>query len=193
MTSTTTSTSSRRIRFKDWLFDPPVTGHAATAIMRFMVGGVFLSEGILKFVFANQGVGRFAKLGFPMPALTASFIGGLEIVDGLLLIAGLLTRVAAIPFVVEMVVAILATKVALYLGTSPLPLPPSPPRVGLWAVLHESRSDWAQLLTSLYLIIVGPGRWSLDALLRRRHAPAVGAWARDPHRETGPAGATVQT
>jgi putative oxidoreductase len=170
-------TTSRLIRLKDWLFDPPVTGHPATAIMRVMVGGVFLSEGILKFVFANQGVGRFTKLGFPMPELTASFIGGLEIVGGCLLIAGLLTRVAAIPFVVEMVVAILATKVALFLGTSPLPPPPSPPRAGLWAVLHESRSDWAQLLTSLYLIIVGPGRWSLDAVLQRRREPAVGATA----------------
>jgi uncharacterized membrane protein YphA (DoxX/SURF4 family) len=192
MTSTSTPTS-RLIRFKDWLFDPPVTGPRATAIMRFMVGGVFLSEGILKFVFANQGVGRFTKLGFPMPALTASFVGGLEIVGGLLLIAGLLTRVAAIPFVIEMLVAILSTKVALYLGTSPLPLPPSPPKVGMWAVLHESRSDWAQLLTSLYLIIVGPGRWSLDALLHRRRAPAVGATAGDPHRETGPTGVTVQS
>jgi uncharacterized membrane protein YphA (DoxX/SURF4 family) len=167
--------TSRLLRFKDWLLDPPVTGHSATALMRFMVGAVFLSEGIIKFVFANQGVGRFTKLGFPMPALTASFIGGLEIVGGCLLIAGLLTRVAAIPFVIEMVVAILATKVSLFLGTSPLPLPPSPPRTGLWAVLHESRSDWAQLLTSLYLVVVGPGRWSLDAVLHRRREHAASA------------------
>jgi uncharacterized membrane protein YphA (DoxX/SURF4 family) len=160
--------------------------------MRVMAGGVFLSEGIIKFVFANQGVGRFTKLGFPMPDFTASFIGGLEIVGGLLLIAGLLTRLAAIPFAIEMVVAILATKVALFLGTSPLPLPPSPPRTGMWAVLHESRSDWAQLLTSLYLVIVGPGRWSLDALLHRRRAPAAGAPASDAHLETGPSGVTVR-
>jgi putative oxidoreductase len=185
-------TSSPFIRFKDWLFDPPVTGHPATAIVRVMVGGVFLSEGIIKFVFANQGVGRFIKLGFPMPALTASFVGGLEIVGGCLLIAGLLTRVAAIPFVVEMLVAILATKVSLYLGTSPLPLPPSPPRVGLWAVLHESRSDWAQLLMSMYLIIVGPGRWSLDALLHRRRELAVAAGAIEPRPLTGPAGVTAR-
>jgi len=180
-------TTSRSFRFKDWLLDPPVTGHPATAIMRVMVGGVFLSEGILKFVYTNQGVGRFTKLGFPLPELTASFIGGLEIVGGCLLIAGLLTRVAAIPFVVEMVVAILATKVSLFLGTSPLPPPPSPPRVGLWAVLHESRSDWAQLLTSLYLIIVGPGQLSLDAYLRRRRRSAVGAWTSDPHLVTASA------
>jgi uncharacterized membrane protein YphA (DoxX/SURF4 family) len=160
--------------------------------MRFMAGGVFLSEGILKFVFANQGVGRFTKLGFPLPALTASFIGGLEIVGGCLLIAGLLTRAIALPFVVEMLVAILATKVSLYLGTSPLPLPPAPPRTGMWAVLHESRSDWAQLLTSLYLIVVGPGAWSLDARLHRRRASAAGAVTRNAHLGTGSAGVTVQ-
>ncbi len=164
---------SKRFQFTDWVFHPPVDGPPATGLMRVMAGGVFLSEGILKFVYTNQGVGRFTKLGFPFPHFTASFVGGLEIVGGCLMIAGLLTRAAAIPFVVEMVVAILSTKVALFLGTSPLPLPPSPPRVGIWAVLHESRSDWAQLLTSLYLMAVGPGRWSLDAWLHRRAGPVV--------------------
>jgi putative oxidoreductase len=67
-----------------------------------------------------------------------------------------------------MVVAILTTKVSLYLGTSPLPLPPAPPTVGFWAVMHETRSDYAQILTSTFLLIAGPGAWSLDALLRRR-------------------------
>jgi uncharacterized membrane protein YphA (DoxX/SURF4 family) len=139
-----------------------------------MAGGVFLSEGILKFVFTNQGVGRFTKLGFPWPELTATFVGGLEIVGGLLLIAGLLTRITAIPFVVEMVVAILTTKIALYLGTSPLPLPPAPPRSGFWAVMHETRSDYAQLLTVAFLMLSGPGRWSLDAWLRSRRAATSG-------------------
>jgi uncharacterized membrane protein YphA (DoxX/SURF4 family) len=137
-------------------------------LLRLMVGGVFLSEGILKFVYRNQGVGRFTKLGFPFPNLTATFIGALEIVGGILLIAGLLTRFAAIPFIVEMIVAILCTKISLYLGTSPLPLPPAPPTVGIWAVLHETRSDWAQLLTVAFLMLAGPGRWSIDALLAQR-------------------------
>jgi uncharacterized membrane protein YphA (DoxX/SURF4 family) len=132
-----------------------------------MAGGVFLSEGILKFIYVNQGVGRFTKIGIPFPQETATFIGVLEIVGGLLLIAGLFTRVVAIPFIVEMVVAILTTKVSLYLGTSPLPLPPSPPKVGFWAVMHESRSDYAQILTSSFLLVAGPGSWSLDALLLR--------------------------
>jgi putative oxidoreductase len=112
-------------RVLDFLLNPPLTAPRSTLVMRLMVGGVFLSEGILKFVYPNQGVGRFTKLGIPMPELTANFIGGLEIVGGILLMAGLFTRIIAIPFIVEMVVAILTTKIALYLGTSPLPLPPA--------------------------------------------------------------------
>jgi uncharacterized membrane protein YphA (DoxX/SURF4 family) len=140
-----------------------------------MAGGVFLSEGILKFVYPNQGVGRFTKLGFPFPHATATFIGALEIVGGVMLIAGLATRFVTIPFIVEMVVAVLSTKIALYLGTSPLPLPPALPKVGMWAVLHESRSDWAQLLTAAFLMFVGPGRWSLDAWLARQRVEGASA------------------
>jgi uncharacterized membrane protein YphA (DoxX/SURF4 family) len=146
-----------------WVFVPPVDGPRATLFVRAMAGGVFFSEGLLKFVYANQGVGRFTKLGFAWPELTANFVAGLEIVGGILLMTGLLTRFIAIPFIVEMIVAILSTKVALYLGTSPLPLPPSPPKVGFWAVLHESRSDYAQLLSCAFLLAAGPGRWSFDA------------------------------
>ena len=157
----------RAERFVEWLTRPPVDGPASIALLRAMAGGVFLWEGILKFVYVNQGVGRFTKLGFPEPALTAHLVGTFEIVGGVLLLAGLLTRIAAIPFVVEMLVAMLSTKVALFLGHSPLAPPSSPPLVGAWAVLHEVRSEWAQLLTVTFLAINGPGRWSLDALFAR--------------------------
>jgi len=133
-----------------------------------MAGGVFFWEGILKFVYVNQGVGRFTKLGIPFPHFTATSVGYLEIVGGLLLLTGLMTRPIAIPFVAEMIVAMLSTKISLYLGRSPLPLPPSPPQIGLWAVLHEVRSEYAQILTVLFLLINGPGKWSLDAVLLRR-------------------------
>ena len=151
-----------------WFIHPPNDGPASAILLRLMAGGVFFWEGILKFVYANQGIGRFTKLGMPLPHFTADSVACLEIVGGLLLLSGLMTRLIAVPFVIEMIVAILSTKISLYLGTSPLPLPPAPPKVGMWAVLHEVRSEYAQLLTVLFLMINGPGRWSLDALLGRR-------------------------
>jgi putative oxidoreductase len=158
-------------RIYDFLIHPPVQGPAATLLLRLMAGGVFLSEGILKLVYTNQGVGRFTKLGLPWPQLTANFIACLEIGGGLLLIAGLLTRLIAIPFMIEMIVAIAVTKVGLYFGTSPLPMPPAPPKLGFWAVMHETRSDYAQLLTTAFLFLAGPGRWSLDARKRDAQKP----------------------
>lgn len=155
-------------RLLQWLFNPPVDGPAASILIRFMAGGVFLWEGVLKFVYHNQGGGRFALIGIPFPETMATFVALLEIGGGLLLISGLLTRLIAIPFVIEMLVAILSTKIMLYLGTSPLPLPPAPPRTGPWAVLHEIRSEYAQLMSVIFLGIAGPGPWSIDALLARR-------------------------
>jgi uncharacterized membrane protein YphA (DoxX/SURF4 family) len=159
-------------RWFAWVVNPPVDGPRATILLRLMAGGVFFWEGLLKFVYTNQGVGRFTRLGIPFPHETAAFVACLEIVGGLLLLSGLGTRLIAIPFVIEMVVAILTTKVALYLGTSPLPLPPAPPKVGIWAVLHEIRADWAQILTTGFLLLNGPGKWSLDAVLARRRKSA---------------------
>jgi putative oxidoreductase len=156
-----------------WLIKSPTNGPRSILLLRVMAGGVFLWEGLLKFLHVNQGVGRFTKLGIPFPHFMASFIGGLEIVGGVLLLTGLITRLIAVPFVAEMIVAILSTKISLYLGRSPLPLPPVPPQVGIWAVLHEVRSEYAQLLTVLFLLVNGPGAWSLDAVLgKRRKAEA---------------------
>ena len=155
-----------------WFATPPTEGTRWTVLLRLMAGSVFVWEGILKFVYANQGIGRFTKLGFPLPEATADFVAVVELVGGLLLLAGLFTRFVAVVFVVEMLVAMFSTKIALYLGTSPLPLPAAPPKIGLWAVLHEVRSEWAQLLTSLFLLLEGPGRWSLDARRAGRQAPA---------------------
>lgn len=156
-------------RFIDWLTQPPTDGPRSILLLRLMAGGVFFWEGILKFVYTNQGVGRFTKLGLPFPNFTATFVGGLEIVGGLMFLTGFLTRLISVPFVLEMVVAILSTKISLFLGTSPLPAPPAPPKVGFWAVLHEIRSDYAQILTSAFLLINGPGRWSLDSQLLKKH------------------------
>ncbi len=156
-----------------WVTSPMTAAPRATFLIRLMAGAVFLSEGILKFVYTNQGVGRFTKLGFPMPGSTATAIGAFEIVGGVMLLAGLYTRLVAIGFSIEMVVAMLTTKITLYLGTSPLPLPASPPKEGIWAVLHETRSDWAQLMCCVFLVLVGAGAMSLDARRARLSAAAV--------------------
>jgi putative oxidoreductase len=152
-----------------WLRNPRIDGPKASILIRLMAGGVFLWEGVLKFVYHNQGGGRFALIGIPLPETMATFVALLEIVGGILLISGFLTRLISVPFIIEMLVAMLSTKIMLYLGTSPLPLPPAPPKAGLWAVLHEIRSEYAQLMSVIFLLIAGPGPWSIDALLARKH------------------------
>jgi len=131
--------------------------HPATFFVRLAVGWVFLSEGIQKFLFsAELGAGRFAKIGIPAPEFFGPFVGLVEIVGGTLLVLGLLTRFAALPLVVDMVVAIATTKVPILTDK------------GLWAASHEARTDLLCLFASLYLLIAGAGSWSLDARLGRR-------------------------
>jgi putative oxidoreductase len=128
----------------------------ATVLIRLLVGVVFLSEGIQKFLFPDElGVGRFAKIGLPAPEILASFVGVVEIVCGALVLLGLLTRLAAILLVIDMVVALLATKLPILLDK------------GFWAMAHETRTDWSMLLGSLFLLVVGAGPWSLDARVSR--------------------------
>ena len=152
-------------RIINWFLNPPVTGQSTILIIRMMTGTVFFWEGILKFVYVNQGVGRFTKLGFPFPETTAHLIATGEIIGGLFLMWGLFTRITSLYFIVQMIVAVLSTKIDLYFGRSPLPMPPAPPRSGIWAVLHEIRSDYAQILTCLFLLIEGAGRKSIDFII----------------------------
>jgi len=122
-----------------------------TIIIRLMVGAVFLSEGIQKFLFADKlGAGRFAKIGLPNPDFLGPFVGSFEIVCGTLVLIGLFTRLAAIPLLIIMLVAIVTTKVQLLSDN------------GFWSMLHDSRTDWAMLLGSIFLLIKGGGKWSLD-------------------------------
>jgi len=152
-------------KFINWFLNPPVNGPSIILIIRLMTGSVFFWEGILKFVYVNQGVGRVTKLGFAYPEVTAHIIAVGEIIGGLFLILGLFTRIVAFYFIIQMTVAILSTKISLYLGTSPLPAPPAPPKSGIWAVLHEIRADFAQILTCLFLLVGGAGRRSLDFII----------------------------
>jgi putative oxidoreductase len=140
---------------------------AATIFVRILVGGVFLAEGIQKFLFADQlGVGRFVRIGIPFPQLTAPFVGFVEIVFGMLLIVGLLTRLAAVVLLINISVAIVSTKVPMLLGHGFWGFSLAKlPRYGFWAMVHEARTDFCMWLGCLFLIIVGAGYISLDYLI----------------------------
>jgi putative oxidoreductase len=146
-----------------WLLRPD-RGSAppATILIRLAVGGVFVASGLIKFLYANQGVGRFAKLGIPAPELTANFVGVVEIAAGFLLAVGLATRLAAIPLVFNMLVAIFTSKLPLLFGPGPEPVAAAP-KIGLWAFAYQARLDSTMLLGCLFLLAVGAGAWSLDA------------------------------
>lgn len=147
----------------------------ATILIRLMVGAVFLSEGIQKFLFPDDlGPGRFERIGFPDPAFWASFVGVFEVFAGGLVLLGLLTRLAALALAVDMLVAIITTKIPILLGydLGPFALRDLD-RYGFWSMAHEARTDYAMLLGSLFLLIVGAGSWSVDALLQRRGDPTA--------------------
>lgn len=143
---------------------------ASVTLIRLLVGGVFLTEGIQKFLFPGEvGAGRFAKIGIPAPDVMGPFVGVVEILCGLLLLLGLLTRLAAIPLIINMVVAIISTKIPILLGHgfwgfSLRQLP----YYGFWGMAHEARTDFSMLLGSIFLLIVGAGALSIDLRLSSR-------------------------
>lgn len=138
-------------------------------LIRFVVGLVFASEGIQKFLYASsQGAGRFAKIGIPAPELMGPFVGVVEIVCGTLLLLGLATRFAALPLAINMVVALASTKLPILLGRGYWIFAHSfAPKAGFWSFLHESRTDMSMLCGSLFLALVGADRLSLDHRLWR--------------------------
>lgn len=139
-------------------------------LIRLMVGLVFLSEGIQKFVYPDAlGPGRFEAIGLPWPAALAYFVACVEILAGLMVLLGLLTRLAALALAFNMCVAIITTKVPILLGHGYWGLHVRElSRYGFWAMAHESRTDFAMLTGSFFLLIVGAGAWSLDAVWARR-------------------------
>jgi putative oxidoreductase len=146
-----------------WLFRPGGgSAPPATILIRLAVGGVFFASGLIKFLYANQGAGRFAKLGIPASEFMASFVGVVEIAAGFLLAVGLATRLAAIPLVFNMLVAIFTSKLPLLFGPGPEPVAAAP-KIGLWAFAYQSRLDFTMLVSCLFLFAVGAGAWSLDA------------------------------
>jgi putative oxidoreductase len=137
-----------------------------TILVRLLVGlVVFLPEGIQKLAYANVlGAGRFARIGIPYPDIMGPFVGAVEIVCGALIILGLLTRLAAVPLIVIMIVALISTKLPILLGhdVGMFHLSADMKRTGFWSAAHESRADLTMLLGCIYLLIVGGGKWSLD-------------------------------
>ena len=129
-----------------------------------MVGVVFASEGIQKFLFPEQlGVGRFSRIGIPYPEVMASFVGVVEIVGGAMVLLGLGTRLAALALLVDISVALISTKAPILLahGFWGFALPKLE-SYGWWSMLHEARTDLSMWFGSLYLLILGAGSWSLD-------------------------------
>ena len=130
---------------------------AVAILIRLIVGAVFLSEGVQKFLFPDQlGAGRFLKIGLPMPELLGPFVGTFEIVCGALVLLGLVTRLAAIPLLIIMAVALTTTNWPMLVIE------------GFWAMAHEARTDWSMTLGALFLLIAGAGPWSVDAWFSSR-------------------------
>jgi putative oxidoreductase len=130
---------------------------ASVVLIRLIVGWVFLSEGIQKFLFPEAlGVERFIKIGIPHPQILAPFVGIVEITFGTTLILGLLTRLATIPLIIDISVAIWTTKI------------PMLSKQGFWAMAHEARTDFCMLFELVFLLTMGAGRLPLDAKLQRR-------------------------
>ncbi|MFC1558863.1 DoxX family protein [candidate division KSB1 bacterium] len=123
-------------------------------LIRLMVGAVFLSEGIQKFLYPHiTGVSRFIKIGIPLPEFSAYFVACFEIVSGTLVLLGLFTRTAVIPLITIMLVAIGSTKIPIFLND------------GFWSMAHAARTDYSMLLGSIFLFIAGAGSLSLDERL----------------------------
>lgn len=143
---------------------------AATVLIRAMVGAVFLSEGIQKFINPGvRGAGRFEKIGIPWPEVMGPFVGSVEIICGACVLAGLLVRVTAVPLIVIMLVAIVTTKIPILLGQSFWGFSlKSLSSYGFFSMAHEARTDFAMLLGSLFLLFVGSGPWALDRRLCER-------------------------
>jgi len=127
-----------------------------SVLPRIVVGLVYLSEGIQKYLFPDLvGVGRFEKIGFTNPEFLAYFVATFEIICGILILIGFLSRIASIPLFVIMITAIITTKIPILLEK------------GFWSMAHESRTDFAMTMLIIFIFIYGAGRLSLDFMIQR--------------------------
>lgn len=138
----------------------PSSDSRSIALIRAAVGLIFFTQGILKFLDPHMGAMRFTRIGFPLPEFTAHFTGAFEIVCGLLVLVGLLTRLASIPLLVVILTAIATTKIPEL----------SHPGQGFWFMVSDARTDFAMTMCLLFLLSVGGGAWSLDASVWKEEA-----------------------
>jgi uncharacterized membrane protein YphA (DoxX/SURF4 family) len=143
-----------------------------TIFIRLASAGVFIPDGTQKLIYPEiLGSGRFLKIGIPYPAFTGPLVGWIEIICGTLILIGLLTRLAAVPLIVTMLVAITATKIPIWMGHDWVVTDLITFHVrelnsyGFWSFMHETRLDWAMLMGACYLLTTGAGYWSLDKML----------------------------
>lgn len=123
----------------------------ATILIRFIVGYVFIMEGIQKFVYSDKlGVGRFVKIGIPYPEIMGPFVGVCEIVFGTFILVGFLTRLATIPQIIIMLTALATTKLSLLMEK------------GLLTFSHDSRNDLLMLFGLIFILMKGAGAFSVD-------------------------------
>lgn len=129
----------------------------STLLIRCMVGAVFLSEGIQKLLIPEiRGVGRFINIGIPFPEIMAPLVAIFEIICGFLMIPGVAVRLASIPLIVIMLVAISSTKIPILFDK------------GFWDMAHAARTDYSMLLGSLFILVVGAGHFSIDKVISRK-------------------------
>ncbi len=139
----------------------PGCNRRSVVFIRLAVGAIFLTQGILKFTDPHMGVLRFTRIGFPAPDFTAHFVGTFEILCGLLVLAGLLTRLAGITLLIVILTAIATTKIPELFH----------PDQGFWYMVSDARTDFAMTMSLLFLIVAGAGAWSLDASIWKAKPP----------------------
>jgi putative oxidoreductase len=128
-------------------------------LVRIAVGLIFATQGFLKYADPNMGVNRFARIGFPAPLFTAQFVGAFEMICGSLVLLGLWTRISVIPLLIVISTALATTKIPEL----------HRPNQGFWYMVSDARADFAMLCCLLFLIMAGPGSWSVDRLWSRQH------------------------